>query len=113
MAENAFSRDDILDNIMLYWLTNSGASSARFYWDNHGSAIQGIEINVPAGATIFPGEIYRAPRSWAERYMTEIIYWNEAEKGGHFAALEQPEIFTRELRDCFGLCAGGRRPFRQ
>jgi pimeloyl-ACP methyl ester carboxylesterase len=70
-------------------------------WDNHGEAIVGIHINVPVGVTIFPGEIYRAARSWAERYMKHIFYWSEAEKGGHFAAFEQPEIFTRELRNCF------------
>lgn len=100
-AENVLTRDEILDNIMLYWLTNSATSAARFYWDNHGEAAMGIPITVPVGVTIFPGEIYRAARSWAERYMANITYWNEADKGGHFAAFEQPAIFTRELRNCF------------
>lgn len=103
VAENVFTRDEMLDNIMLYWLTNSATSSARFYWDNHGSAITAIPIKVPVGCTIFPGELYRAARSWAEACMDNIIYWNVAERGGHFAAFEQPEIFTRELRACFGL----------
>lgn len=102
-VENILTRDEILDNIMLYWLTNSATSAARFYWENHGEAVAGIQINVPVGVSLFPKEIYKAAKSWSELYMKNIIYWNETEKGGHFAAFEQPEIFTRELRNCFRL----------
>lgn len=100
--ESVLSMDEMLDNIVLYWLTNSATSAARFYWDNHGEAILGIDIKVPAGVSIFPGEIYRAPRSWCERYMPKLNYWSEVARGGHFAAFEQPEIFVGELRACFG-----------
>lgn len=101
--ENVFTRDEMLDDIMLYWLGNSANSSGRFYWYNWDDGLKGIKINVPTGCSIFPKEIYRAPRTWAERYISNMIYWNELERGGHFAALERPEIFVEEIRGCFSL----------
>jgi len=98
--ENALSRDEMLDNIMLYWLTASGASSARLYWESFGS-FRGGEVTVPTGCSIFPKEIFRCSRRWAERRYKNIIFWNDLEHGGHFAAFEQPEIFVGELRNCF------------
>ena len=98
--ENALSRDELLDNVMLYWLTRSGASSARLYWESFGNRNDG-EISTPTGCSIFPKELFTCSRRWAERRFTNIIYWNELDRGGHFAALEQPELFVNELRDCF------------
>jgi epoxide hydrolase len=100
--ENALSRDEMLDNIMLYWLTASGASSARLYWESFGSFSAG-EVQLPTGCSIFPKEIFLCSRRWAENRYKNIIYWNELEKGGHFAAFEQPELFVGELRNCFRL----------
>ena len=100
--ENALSRDAMLDNIMLYWLTASGASSARLYWESFGSFSAG-EVETPTGCSIFPKEIFLCSRRWAENRYKNIIYWNELEKGGHFAAFEQPELFVTELRNCFRL----------
>jgi pimeloyl-ACP methyl ester carboxylesterase len=100
--ERALTRDEMLDDISLYWLTNSGTSSARLYWEVHGgSPFNAVEISIPVGVTVFPAEIYRAPRSWGERNYHNLIYWNEVDKGGHFAAWEQPEIFAEELRAAF------------
>lgn len=103
--EKALTRDEMLDDITLYWLTNTGTSSSRSYWDAAqlgGGPFTAIEITkVPVAVTVFPGEIYRAPRSWAEKSFHKLIYWNEVEKGGHFAAWEQPEIFATELRSAF------------
>ncbi|MFU8817283.1 MAG: epoxide hydrolase family protein [Pseudomonadales bacterium] len=100
--ENALTRDEMLDNIMLYWLTASGASSARLYWESFGSFSAG-EVQIPTGCSIFPKEIFLCSRRWAENRYKNIIYWNELDKGGHFAAFEQPELFVGELRNCFGL----------
>ena len=101
--ENILTRDELLDNIMFYWLTGSGASSARLYWESFGQAFSGglQKIEVPTGCSIFPKEIVATPKSWAEQVYTNIVYWNEVDKGGHFAAFEQPEIFVEELRKCF------------
>ena len=99
--ERVLTMDEMIDDIMLYWLTNSATSSARLYWENADLAFYAVEIDIPVGVTVFPGEIYRAPRSWAERTYHKLVYWNEAERGGHFAAFEQPEIFTREVRAAF------------
>ena len=86
---------------MLYWLSNSGASSARLYWESFNKAF-GVDnkesVEIPAGMSIFPKEIIRTPRSWAEKRFANICYWNELKKGGHFAAFEQPELFVNELR---------------
>ena len=102
--EDALSRDAMLDNIMLYWLTASGASSARMYWQSFGTIGKGdFQVNLPAGISTFPREITRAPRKWAERTLRNIVYWNDCAKGGHFAAWEQPEILVGELRRCFAL----------
>ena len=99
--ENALSREEMLDNVMFYWLTGSGASSARLYWESFGAFGSSDPITVPTGASIFPKEIVATPRSWAEGRFSNIVYWNELEKGGHFAAFEQPEQFIEEVRNCF------------
>lgn len=96
------TRDDILDNVTLYWVTNTAVSAARFYWENKGmSALNAVNISIPAAVSVFPGEIYQAPRSWTERAYHKLIYFNKLDKGGHFAAWEQPELFSAELRASF------------
>lgn len=100
--ENALTRDEMLDNIMLYWLTDSAASSARLYWQSFGSFSAG-EVTTPTGCSIFPKEIFVCSRRWAANRYRNIIYWNELDRGGHFAAFEQPELFVAELRNCFRL----------
>jgi len=104
--ENALSRDELLDNVMFYWLTNSAASSARLYWESFNRTFgggKGNTVQLPTGCSIFPKEIVPTPRSWAEQRYKNIVYWNELKKGGHFAAFEQPELFVKELRNCFRL----------
>ena len=99
--ENVITRDELLDNITLYWLSNSGASSARLYWESFNKAFGESDkttIDIPSGMSIFPKEIVPTPRPWAEKRFTNIRYWNDLDKGGHFAAFEQPEIFVNELR---------------
>ena len=98
--ENALTRDELLDNIMLYWLTRSGASSARLYWESFRNPNTG-KISTPTGCSIYPKEIFICSRRWAERRFTDIIHWNQLDRGGHFAAFEQPGSFVGELRDCF------------
>ncbi len=98
--ENVLTRDELLDNVMLYWLPGTGASSARLYWESFAQANLS-DVNVPMGASIFPKEIIRASRRWAEKRFKNIVYWNELEKGGHFAAFEQPATFVEEVRACF------------
>jgi pimeloyl-ACP methyl ester carboxylesterase len=100
-VENVLSRDEMLDDISLYWLTNTSASSARIYWENSPSSFSGGRLDLPVAVSVFPKEIYRAPRSWAEQTYPQMIYWNEVERGGHFAAFEQPALFVRELRAGF------------
>lgn len=95
---NALSYDQLLDTITLYWLTNSGTSSGRLYWESYKNGFFAVKLALPVGCSVFAKEIYRAPRSWAERCMSQIVYWNEVSKGGHFAALEQPALFVQELR---------------
>jgi pimeloyl-ACP methyl ester carboxylesterase len=99
---DALSRDAILDNLMLYWLPATGASAARLYWESFARFADG-EVTIPAGASQFPREIIPAPRKWAERRYKNLVYWNELDKGGHFAAWEQPALFVEELRACFRL----------
>jgi len=99
--EDELSRDQMLDDISLYWFTNTAASSARIYWENKGSSFSGGKLTLPVAATVFPREIYRAPKSWAEQTYSNLIYWNEAEHSGHFAAFEQPNIFVEEMRSAF------------
>ncbi|MBT4488721.1 MAG: alpha/beta fold hydrolase [Rhodospirillaceae bacterium] len=98
--ENALARDDMLDNVMLYWLPGTAASSARLYWESFGKMRPDV-VKTPVGCSLFPKEIFSASRRWAEKSFHNIIHWNELEKGGHFAAAEQPEIFVEELRTCF------------
>ena len=98
--EDALTQDEMLDNIMLYWLTDAGASSARLYWESFG-AFGSTKLTLPVGVSIYPKEIFRASRRWAEKQMSNIIHWNELDRGGHFAAWEQPELYVREIRDCF------------
>lgn len=99
-VENIFTDDEVLDNIMLYWLTNSGASSARLYWESMGS-FRPMNIDIPLGYSQFPEEIMTPPRKWAEKVFSNIIHWNRLDKGGHFAAFEQPGLFVDEIRTCF------------
>ena len=97
-----FSFDEMLDNIMLYWLTAAGASSARLYWEHaRGMGAPMPRVDMPTGCTIFPKEMMRPSRRWAERRFGNIIHWNEVDRGGHFAAWEQPAIFVEELRTTF------------
>jgi len=100
--ENVLTRDELLDNVMLYWLTASGASSARIYWESFGNAGQDA-IEIPAGISMFPKEIFRTSERWARKRFKNLIYWNTLDKGGHFAAFEQPETFVNEVRSCFRL----------
>jgi pimeloyl-ACP methyl ester carboxylesterase len=101
------TKDDVLDNITLYWLTNSGTSAGRLYWENAGRGVTSAaaqktaEISLPVAITVFPGEVYRVPETWARRAYRNLIYFNEVDRGGHFAAWEEPELFSRELRAAF------------
>jgi pimeloyl-ACP methyl ester carboxylesterase len=95
------TRDDILDNVTLYWLTNTAVSSARLYWENKLAFFQPLHVAIPVAVSVFPDEIYAAPRSWAERAFPKLIHFNRLDKGGHFAAWEQPQLFSQELRAAF------------
>jgi pimeloyl-ACP methyl ester carboxylesterase len=101
--ESVLSQDEMLDNIMLYWLSNSGASSARLYWESFHDGFASVAVDLPSGCSIFPKEIYTPSRKLAERHYRRLIYWNKQERGGHFAAFEQPSAFVEELRACFRL----------
>ncbi len=100
--EDALTRDEMLDDVMMYWLTASGASSARLYWESFGS-YRPRNVAVPTGVSVFPAEILNTSRRWAEPVYTNIVSWNELDHGGHFAAFEQPELFVEELRTFFRL----------
>ncbi len=96
------TRDDLLDNITLYWLTNTGVSAARLYWENKADFFDAKNITIPYAISVFPDELYQAPRSWAERaYPHNLIHYNRLDRGGHFAAWEQPGLFSAEMRDSF------------
>ncbi len=95
------TRDDVLDDFTLYWLTNTAVSAARFYWENHINLYNAADVSVPAAVSVFPGENYQAPRSWTERAYHKLIYYNQVARGGHYAAWEQPQLFTAELRAAF------------
>jgi len=95
------TRDEILDNIMLYWLSNAGASSARLYFESFATDFSRQQLDIPVGVSVFPGELYRPLKIWGERTYSKLLYWNEVARGGHFAAFEQPEIFVGELRKYF------------
>jgi len=105
-SAGALTRDDVLDNITLYWLTNTAISAARLYWENKISLYNDADVSVPAAVSAFPGEGYQAPRSWTEQAYHNLIYYNQPDKGGHFAAWEQPQIFSEEVR-------AGLRPLRK
>ena len=98
--ENVLSRDELLDNVMLYWLTASGASSARIYWESFASG-SNDNVNVPSGCSIFPKEIFKASQRWVETRFKDLRYFNVLDTGGHFAAFEQPELYVQEVRACF------------
>jgi pimeloyl-ACP methyl ester carboxylesterase len=100
-ATGELTRDEVLDNITLYWLTNTGVSASRLYWEYKGGFFNAKGVAIPVAVSVFPGEQYQAPRSWAERAYPNLIYFNEVERGGHFAAWEQPQLFTEELRAAF------------
>jgi pimeloyl-ACP methyl ester carboxylesterase len=101
------TKDEVLDDITLYWLTNSATSSARLYWENSGRGVTSAaaqktaEISLPVAITVFPEDVYRPPETWARRAYRKLIYFHEVDKGGHFAAWEQPELFSSELRAAF------------
>jgi len=104
--ERVLTRDEMLDDISLYWLTNVGASSSRFYWENNNNnfsaeAQKTASIKVPVAITVFPHEIYQAPKSWAQRAYPSLSYYSRVDKGGHFASWEQPQLFSEELREAF------------
>jgi pimeloyl-ACP methyl ester carboxylesterase len=100
VPEDVLTLDEMLDNIMLYWLPAAGASSARLYWESFGS-FRPNKLDLPVGVSIYPKEIFRPSRRWAERNMSNIIHWNELDRGGHFAAWEQPDLYVSEIRECF------------
>ena len=97
----ALTRDDVLDNITLYWLTNTAISSARLYWENKLAYFSPKNVSIPVAVSVFPDEIYEAPRSWVERAYPKLVHYNRPPKGGHFAPWEQPEIFSQEVRAGF------------
>ncbi|MBI4780771.1 MAG: epoxide hydrolase [Oscillatoriophycideae cyanobacterium NC_groundwater_1537_Pr4_S-0.65um_50_18] len=99
--ERSLTRDEMLDGITLYWLTNTGTSSARIYWENNADNVGAFEISIPAAVTIFPGEIYQPPKSWVERAYHNLIYYHRVDQGGHFAAWEEPQLFSEEIRAAF------------
>ena len=101
VPERSLTRDEMLDDISLYWLTDSATSAAQIYWEDHSNNFNAVGISMPAAVTIFPGEIYQAPRSWTERAYHNLIYFNEVDKGGHFAAWEEPALFATEVRAAF------------
>ena len=99
--ERCLTKDEMLDDITLYWFTGTATSGARLYWENNANNFNAVDISLPAAITVFPGEIYRAPRSWAQRCYHNLIYFHEVDKGGHFAAWEEPELFAAEIRAAF------------
>src|SRR5215203_5215649 len=100
-ATGELTRDEILDNITLYWLTNTGVSASRLYWEYKGGFFNAKGVSIPVAVTVFPGEQYQAPRSWTERAYPKLIHYNQVNKGGHFAAWEVPELFSEEVRAGF------------
>jgi pimeloyl-ACP methyl ester carboxylesterase len=104
-SAGALTRDDVLDDITLYWVTNTAISSARLYWENRAALYNAVNVSIPAAVSVFPGENYEAPRSWTERAYHNLIYFNKVAAGGHYAAWEQPQLFAEEVR-------AGLRPLR-
>lgn len=106
VPERSLTKDEMLDDITLYWLTNTATSASQLYWENNNNNFNVVEqktrqIKVPVGVTVFPGEIYQAPHSWAQKAYPKLVYFNEVSKGGHFAAWEEPELFAAEMRAAF------------
>jgi pimeloyl-ACP methyl ester carboxylesterase len=97
----SLTKDEMLDDISLYWFTGTATSGARLYWENNANHFNAVDIKIPAAITVFPGEIYQAPKSWAEKAYHNLTYYNKVDKGGHFAAWEQPDLFSSELRAAF------------
>jgi pimeloyl-ACP methyl ester carboxylesterase len=95
------TRDDVLDNVTLYWLTNTAVSASRLYWEYKGGFWDAKGVAIPVAVSVFPGDVYQAPRSWTERAYPKLIYYNQVAKGGHFAAWEQPQLFAQEVRAGF------------
>jgi pimeloyl-ACP methyl ester carboxylesterase len=100
-ATGELTRDEILDNITLYWLTNTGVSASRLYWEYKGGFFNAKGVSIPVAVSVFPGEQYEAPRSWTERAYPNLIHYNKVDRGGHFAAWEEPQLFCEELRTAF------------
>jgi pimeloyl-ACP methyl ester carboxylesterase len=100
--EGGLTRDDILDNITLFWLTNTGVSASRIYWEHKASWATVRNVSVPVAVSVFPDDVVYAPRSWTEQAYPNLVYFNEVDRGGHFAAWEQPELYASELRAGFG-----------
>ena len=96
-ASGELTRDEVLDNITLYWVTNTGVSASRLYWEYKGGFFNAKGVNIPVAVTVFPSEQYQAPRSWAAAAYPNLIHFNEVGRGGHFAAWEEPDLFTDEL----------------
>ncbi len=99
--ENIFTLDELLDNIMLYWLPATAASSARLYWESIAHGFRARPVDIPVGLSVFPKELTPVSRRWAEKVYSNLIHFNEMDRGGHFAAMEQPALFVKEIRDCF------------
>ena len=99
--DTAVGKDALLDNITLYWLTNTGPSSGRIYWENAASGAKLTPIKVPVGVTVFPGEVYKPPKKWLSKTYPHLVYYNQVSKGGHFAAWEEPQLFSQEIRAAF------------
>jgi hypothetical protein len=100
-ATGELTRDEILDNITLYWLTNTGVSASRLYWEYKGGFFNVRGVKIPVAVSVFPGEQYQAPRSWTEKAYPNLVYYNKLDKGGHFAAWEQPHLLVADLRAAF------------
>jgi pimeloyl-ACP methyl ester carboxylesterase len=98
--ENVLTRDELLDQVMLYWLPNSATSSARLYWESF-AKVNRDPVDLPTGISLFPKEIFRCSRRWAEARFKHIVHWRELDRGGHFAALERPQVLVDEIRTCF------------
>lgn len=104
--ENVLSRDELLDQVMMYWLPNAAASSARLYWESF-ARVNREAVDTPTGISQFPKEIFRCSRRWAQQRFSRIVHWHELDKGGHFAALERPAVLVEEIRDCFRTLRAG------
>jgi hypothetical protein len=97
-VKEGLSRDDVLDNVTLFWLTNTGVSAARLYWENKAGFFGVRDVKVPVAVSAFPDELYQLPKSWAEKAYPNLVYYNKQDKGGHFAAWEQPERLVKDVR---------------